>query len=234
MFSASIFSWLWLTRTPALCPKLKVSTYLRHFIETIDRFLIFFKETNAVIQSRRKEIAKWSTRCNPGVGNSYHQRSTSLLLCSTAQHNQTVLIMLGCQSSAWVERRHYLICCCHLISPVLVPVTLATAISFFCLEPHCLPPPFLFSLSQGQPPSFFPLPFLSLPLSLPSSLPLSLPLSPSLSICWESLRQLRSDTAALQTKEGASRSTSTYLLFYTLCKRATLSSLLIAALLSFS
>lgn len=100
---------------------------------------------------------------------------------------------------------------------------------FFCWGPCCLllphrvspPPPssssLLFSLTsthtytnagarshthtqQGQPPSFFP------SLTLPPSLSLPLP------ICWESLRQLRSDTAALQTKEGAARSTATYLL----------------------
>ncbi len=99
---------------------------------------------------------------------------------------------------------------------------------FFSQPPLCLPLPHCVPLipvlththtQQGQP-VFLPL---SLSLSLsPSSLSLPLSLSPSPSICWESLRQLRSETAALQTKEGAARSTATYLVCYTMCRPSTL------------
>lgn len=92
---------------------------------------------------------------------------------NTSQHSTLLLCPLSVVQSVvgvqcWVERRHYLICRCHLISPVPVPVTLATAISFFiffiyfffCWGPCCLllphrvspPPPssssLLFSLTS--------------------------------------------------------------------------------------
>lgn len=85
---------------------------------------------------------------------------------------------------------------------------------YFFLPRSCLPRHVLPSSSsshtharadrkyQGQP--------RSLPTS-PSTFPHFLSSTPSLpSICRKSLRQLRSDTAALQTKRGAARITATY------------------------
>lgn len=95
------------------------------------------------------------------------------------------------------------VCLCLIVSPsLLFSLTLAHTRAHAHMHTH----------SKGSP-------RLSSPLSRSLSL-LSLSLSPS--ICWESLRQLRSDTAALQTKEGAARSTATYLVCYTQWRQATM------------
>lgn len=91
------------------------------------------------------------------------------------------------------------LCCLLLPHRVSPPPPSSSSLLFSLTSTHIHKRARALTHSKGSP-------RLSSPLSL--SLPHSLPLP----ICWESLRQLRSDTAALQTKEGAARSTATYLL----------------------